>query len=352
MRETSSGRTAPARVTKSILDTTIYPNSRIARLPKFSRPLALLVRNMLQLTLYVASTQPRRLKYLIPPRGAAKHAIHELRSAVAQLPPLPADAAAEAERGWLYMRKPIRQDILRRDPRQFLTWRSMHPVVLWGESPAFASRIRRRTLMHEDPIGAPPLAWPHVWSSPTLIQHVHHLEQFELATGVTAANFGRIFEFGAGYGSLCRVIHRLGFRGEYTLFDFPEMCALQRYFLSQIGGTRQAQLKFLSDEQALAKYSAKGALFIATWSLSETPLRLREAVNPLLMHADAFLIAYHDIYRGEINNHEYFEHLQTFRPDVQWRGARINDLGDYYLFGRTTSAPASSSGGRSSPAAS
>ncbi len=72
-------------------------------------------------------------------------------------------------------------------------------------------------------------------SSSNAIHHGYHLYRFETQTGVGIQEFGTIVEFGGGYGSLCRLAHRLGFRGKYIIFDLPEQCALQRYYLSSIG---------------------------------------------------------------------------------------------------------------------
>jgi hypothetical protein len=40
-----------------------------------------------------------------------------------------------------------------------------------------------------------------------------------------------IIEFGGGFGSMCRLVHALGFRGQHIIFDLPPVWALQRYYL-------------------------------------------------------------------------------------------------------------------------
>jgi hypothetical protein len=44
-----------------------------------------------------------------------------------------------------------------------------------------------------------------------------------------------IVEFGGGFGSMCRLIGALGFRGRYVIFDLPPVLALQRYYLGLHG---------------------------------------------------------------------------------------------------------------------
>jgi len=36
-------------------------------------------------------------------------------------------------------------------------------------------------------------------------------------------DFDCIFEFGAGSGQFCKLIYQRGFKGHYTIFDFPEL---------------------------------------------------------------------------------------------------------------------------------
>lgn len=48
----------------------------------------------------------------------------------------------------------------------------------------------------------------------------------------------------------------------------------------------------------------KNKTFVATWSISEAPIRIQEAILPLTRHFDFFLIAYQDRF-GEVNNLEF-----------------------------------------------
>lgn len=67
------------------------------------------------------------------------------------------------------------------------------------------------------------------------INHAYNLAHFETITGINLDKMNYIFEFGAGTGNMCRIIHNLGFAGRYEIYDFPEMRVLQRFFIQESG---------------------------------------------------------------------------------------------------------------------
>lgn len=75
--------------------------------------------------------------------------------------------------------------------------------------------------------------WPKV--SFASIGHAYTLAHFETITELHFDEMDYIFEFGAGTGNVCRIIHNLGFMGRYEICDFPEMQMLQRFFISESG---------------------------------------------------------------------------------------------------------------------
>ena len=48
-------------------------------------------------------------------------------------------------------------------------------------------------------------------SSSNLIHHAYHLAQFQEFSNIDYSNINFVFEFGGGYGSMCRLVHNLGF---------------------------------------------------------------------------------------------------------------------------------------------
>src|SRR5205085_1427466 len=94
---------------------------------------------------------------------------------------------------------------------------------------------RWKSALRENAVGKPVPLLIRGSTSGIQVHHTYHIAQFEEATGAAIGDMRLIFEFGGGYGSMCRQAHLLGFRGKYVIFDLPEFSALQRYFLRSIG---------------------------------------------------------------------------------------------------------------------
>lgn len=118
---------------------------------------------------------------------------------------------------------------------------------------------------------------PDTMFSANLVKQLYHISQYERVTGNRIADLSNIVEFGAGYGAMPLLIHRLGFRGNYHIVELREFSLLQQYYLSNTGEVDMGKIEW---------YSAVGIfpdnpgglpidLFIALYSLSEAPLSTR-----------------------------------------------------------------------------
>jgi hypothetical protein len=195
----------------------------------------------------------------------------------------------------------------------------------------------KNVLIEESKVGNPP-------SDGNLIHQAYHLARFMDATGEDVRNYDYIFEFGGGYGCLCRLINELGFSGDYVIYDLSHFSALQRYYLdscridaeyvSEIWDSKKLLLKTTNNSLQLSSSqipTGKKSLFIAVWSLSETPLKLREKVDLLLPHFDSFLLAYQNTFEG-IDNVAYFNEVKKL--DRKWTDIKIDHIpANRYLFG-------------------
>ena len=139
----------------------------------------------------------------------------------------------------------------------------------------------------ESPVGQPLVNPYYPWSSPLLVQHGYHLVRLLEATDFDLARIRLVTDFGGGYGSFCRLLRNLGYRQRYLICDLPVMCALQRFYLRNVfpsgaDGQPPDNVQWLSgDMQATLRREtaqARPALFVATWSLSESPLAVRNEV--------------------------------------------------------------------------
>ena len=304
-----------------------------------------------------------RITLLPPPNKLETKLIGELRASIRGLPPLaPASSETSTEGLWTRHRINLREQILHDDPRRFLNWAVIKNTMFFTNTPfitpAFESlrgsqewESRWKDALRESKVGLPLKFEAYPESSGNLVHHAYHLSQFEEHSGKSIAEFKTIVEFGGGYGSTCRLAHRLGFSGSYFIFDLPEFSALQRFYLqmngidatdaSHNGQAHVAAVACLSSLDDLASILKTRTidLFIANWSLSETPLELRSRFLPLVSGARSFLIGYQDSF-GEVDNRQFFDGWKIGQPGVSWTDVRIEHLpANNYLIGTLASAP-------------
>lgn len=140
---------------------------------------------------------------------------------------------------------------------------------------------------------------------------------------------------------MCRLIKRLGYRGDCIIFDQPPVLALQCYFLGrhgveaaygEFGPSRVALCRAFDRVRALIRPGARVAL-ISTWAMSEMPIAVRRQIEPFIADADKVLLAYQAEFTG-IDNRAYFSELAARMGD----GVRHTDVpsypGNYYVFRR------------------
>jgi hypothetical protein len=198
----------------------------------------------------------------------------------------------------------------------------------------------------ESPVGKP-LVNPHYpLSSPLLVQHGYHLIRLLESTDFDLSRLRLVVDFGAGYGSFFRLLRNLGYRNRYVICDLPAMCALQRFYLRNVfptdpGAQPPANLQWLSGDlqAALQQETAQHSpsLFIATWSLSEAPLTVRNEIAPAMAGFSYVLCAYQRAF-GSYNNAEYFASLEQMLPQFDWQHAECPVYrNNFYLIGKNRS---------------
>ena len=259
---------------------------------------------------------------------------------------------------WQQFRDQVRTDFAAFDPRTFLRWPIVQHAMCLTNSGAVVpeylalrasgqwSRFAPAVVESRTGNPLPFIYYPR--SSGSLLHHCHHVLRFEETTGANLPGLDAIVEFGGGYGSMCRLLHRLGFKGRYFIYDLPEFSALQRYFLKSLdlpvhdaGADRtQPGIHLFTDLEALraalatVPASARRG-FIATWSLSESPPELRDRFLPLVTDFDYLLIAFQDRFY-EVDNNAYFAGLEhSTQGRLSWTKKRLRHLpGNNYFFGQ------------------
>lgn len=245
---------------------------------------------------------------------------------------------------WEQLYGRIRHEILTKDPSGFLRW----PVILkclhigaGKSSMAFYRELKKRKdfgywkdVFKESATGKPVLfSWDKT-ASGTSVAHAAHLSRFQDKTGLKVSEMKHVFEFGGGYGSMRRLIHRMGFDGDYVIYDMPVISALQRYYLGMLGIEAECVSDLDEAQELIKDYAIDQSLFIATASLSETPYELRDQVKPMMWGFKGILISY--IHRfGILDNIAYFKEWRESK-DYQWFNFSSDTTRDNraYLFGR------------------
>ena len=197
----------------------------------------------------------------------------------------------------------------------------------------------------ESPVGKP-LVNPHYpLSSPLLVQHGYHLTRLLESTDFDLSRLRLVVEFGGGYGSFFRLLRNLGYRNRYVICDLPVMCALQRFYLRNVfptepGAQPPANLQWWANDdygglrQEAAQHSP--SLFVATWSLSETPPTVRSGIAAVVGLFSYILCAYQRTF-GSYDNVQYFTSLQQTLPHFNWQHAECPVYrNNFYLIGQNT----------------
>jgi len=250
------------------------------------------------------------------------------------------------------------------DPLFFMRWEPVRATMVHGATPSIiaswwslrCSRDWRAVwapaLRHKQ-YGHPPPFPPMMATNAIAIEHATHLFRFHQATGESFQSADCIVEFGGGYGSMCRLIHAMGFRGSYVIFDLPHVLALQRYYLALHGieaepdaaasatGVRLLadldHVARLIDDRSSANFSA-----ISTWALSEMPLSLRTGIERILQRPcfREILLSYQARFEGNDNRDYFTAFAARTSGSFEWTDIPIGPASSsaspsdsFYLFG-------------------
>ncbi len=247
-----------------------------------------------------------------------------------------------AQNQWLENIINFKKNILTQDPKNFLQWNIIRKTMFIGNAifilrefiylrqnnwEKWKKAIIEKKYIYTEPY----LLYPK--SSGNLIHYAYHLAKFENISGKKITDYDFIFEYGGGYGGMCLLIHNLNYKGKYIIYDFPILSALQNFFLKMNGVEKNSFcLDNIKDIKKMIPKKGK-KLFIATWSLSESPLSIRKIIYPFIKEFNAFLIGYQGQF-GEVDNCSYFENYQKDLNKLKWWNQEIKQLkNNYYLFG-------------------
>ncbi len=235
------------------------------------------------------------------------------------------------------------------DPLYFMRWPPIAGTMVPNNTPyALASYRALRRRPDWQRIWAPAVIHPNFGQGPPLlanprtsaitVEHATHLVRFKETTGRNLLESAGLAEFGGGFGSMCRLTTRLGFRGRHVIFDLPPILALQRYFLGlhgiAAGGDMSERVVLASSLDTIADAIPHHTALISTWALSEMPVSLRERIERFLRddRTTMAMLAYQHRFEG-IDNKAWFEELMQRNRDL-WHWHKVPfDANSDYLFG-------------------
>ncbi len=172
-------------------------------------------------------------------------------------------------------------------------------------------------LIKEDSIGNPIRYFLYSQSSGNRINHVYHLSVLKDELQINLEGIRNIFEFGAGYGCMARIFSKISKNINYLCFDTYLVNLLQFYYLKHNNlnvGFNRTKNKFLleSDIKKIDFFCKKNQnyLFVANWSLSETPIKFRKKFNKILINSRYILICFQENFEN-IDNLKYFNNLKS-----------------------------------------
>lgn len=256
-----------------------------------------------------------------------------------------------AHNQWLSNIIKLKKYVLTKNPKNFLQWDVVRNTMFIGNALFSLTEFNylkkhgweywKKYIIEKKYIPVEPYLL-YFKSSGNLIHQAYHIAQFEKNSGKKIKDFDYIFEYGGGYGCMCQLIHNLGFKGNYVIFDFPIISAIQLFYLKMNGLNatsdyldKKAKIFCLDSLKNFKKIlpNRGNQLFLAAWSLSESPISIRKQVFPIVKNMNCHLLAYQSQF-NEINNIKYFKDYQKKLYKLKWWGKEIEHLkGHNYLFG-------------------
>ena len=201
-----------------------------------------------------------------------------------------------------------------------------------------------KKLIQENHIGNPVRFFLYPNSSGNKIFQTYHLKKYIDHQKIKLDYFDVIFEFGGGYGNLATTFKKVNKNCKYIIFDTPEVNLIQYYYLKKnmidvnFHNSKRNNVLLINSLSELKKiiytYKKKRMLFIANWSLSETPLNFRKKLYPLIKFFDFQIISYQHKFEN-INNIKFFKNFNKKNIIIK-KKSKIVPIkfikNNYYLF--------------------
>lgn len=190
----------------------------------------------------------------------------------------------------------------------------------------FSKELERKGVI-ESRLGMP-LKPPGYKNSLNLGHQYRHLKKWSGNLETELPELSRIVEFGAGFGMMSWLVFQLGFDREYVIVDNGGTSSLQKKYLEATLTAQQFEnIRWIDSLEALTPALSPEDLFIAMWSVSETPDETFEkTLLELQERSPRILFAYQEEFKGR-NNSEYIN-----RYSIQGSIGKIENWPSFYLW--------------------
>jgi hypothetical protein len=155
-----------------------------------------------------------------------------------------------------------------------------------------------------------------------------HLRKWATNPSEELSKVDRVVEFGAGFGMMCWIVFQLGFDKDYVIVDNGGTSSLQKRYLEATLTEEQFQkIRWVKTLEELTPHLGPADLFIAMWSVSETPdATLEKVLVELQERKPRLLFAYQEEFKGR-NNSEFIN-----RFSIQGSMAKVENWPSFYLW--------------------
>ncbi len=199
-------------------------------------------------------------------------------------------------------------------------------------------------LIKEDHVGNPLRYFLYLESSGNRINHGYHLYILEKELNIfIKKEIKSVFEFGGGYGCMARIFSKINKKIRFTCFDTNFVNLLQYYYLKHnnlnVGFSKKNNFFLTSNIKGLTN---KYDLFLANWSLSETPINYRKKFFLKIKNSKYIFISFQEIFEN-LNNFKYFNDMRKLlskKFEIKiiknqfYRGNWFNKQNHYFLIGK------------------
>ena len=173
----------------------------------------------------------------------------------------------------------------------------------------------KRLLMEND-VGDPVRYFLYPKSSGNRIRQVYHLKKYFDYSQINLFEKKYILEIGGGYGCMAQIFKKINKNCTYVIFDTVEVNFLQNYYLQMnnipvvINKIETGKVCLINNLIMIRKFNNtivkdKESLFIANWSISEMPIKLRNNILNIITNFTNSVIGFQEKFEN-INNLNYF----------------------------------------------